>query len=110
VEPVLISRRDGEDLVLMSYKTFQQENQFLELVGRFMNALDESDEVSIGKRLAKDMPWLRILNSEQLGYFVAEMIEQITVATSTGVYRDALIMFDNWQAKARAIQMGLDTE
>jgi hypothetical protein len=104
--PILVTRRDGVNLVLMSESTHQDREDFAELVNRVVSAsLGKENEIE--SRLADQFPWMLALSSDGQTRFSNELLAAVRTSLATGEPHLALSTFESWKETATAITAGL---
>ena len=72
--PVTVTRRDGEDLVLMSKRESQNLPEFHTFISQVLVALDDSNG-SIVERLSKPFPWILAFDESGQLQCVSELVK-----------------------------------
>jgi hypothetical protein len=104
--PVLVTRRDGVNLVLMSEATHQDREDMAQLVNWVVSASlgSERDFVS---RLVDQFPWMLALAEDSRAICAEEIVAALRTSLSTGEPYLALSTFESWKETATAISAGL---
>ncbi|BAH48386.1 hypothetical protein [Rhodococcus opacus] len=81
--PLRVTRRDDEDLVLMTAVRADQEREVLAAATAMVEALLHSDDrVLVRKVVAAAFPWVSYLSGEELADFVDELIASLRAGSS----------------------------
>jgi dsDNA-binding SOS-regulon protein len=104
--PVEVTRRDGEDLVLMSKREADARQQMLAFAGQLIAAAT-SDRGSLAERMAENFPWMLALSAEDREQCAKELLEAARASFATGQAHLAFAELTAWQETATAIAAGL---
>ena len=81
--PLRVTRRDDEDLVLMTAVRADQEREVLAAATAMVDALLHSDDrVLVRKVVAAAFPWVSYLSGEEVADFVDELIASLRAGSS----------------------------
>lgn len=103
--PILVTRRDGENLILMSQRESDARNKLFDVAADFFSALSEQ-EGSIAERLSKRFHWMLALSQENQTECADDLMEGIRVALATRNMAPLAIKLDAWRDSAMAIAAG----
>lgn len=104
--PVLVTRRDGVNLVLMAESVHQDREELAQLANWvFSAALGE--EKDFASRLVDQFPWMLALAPKSRAIFADEIVAAVRTSLSTGEPYLALSTFESWKETATAISAGL---
>lgn len=104
--PVDVTRRDGEDLVLMSASRAAGERQALSIAAELVAASTSQDGRALVDRLRQPFPWLEFLAPEDRERFTREIVDVTRACASVGEYSRLLAAFSAWHSTAEAIAHG----
>lgn len=105
--PVLLTRRDGESLVLMNESELSQQTWLLDFASRLVTAMSD-DRGELVDRMCQQFSWMLALDNDARIECSSELIEAARAALSTGVARPAYIRFSSWFDSASSIAEGFD--
>ncbi len=81
--PLRVTRRDDEDLVLMTAARADQEREVLAAATAMVDALLHSDDGALVRKVvAAAFPWVSYLSGEELADFVDELIASLRAGSS----------------------------
>jgi hypothetical protein len=104
--PILVTRRDGVNLVLMSESTHQDREDLAQLVGWVVSAtLGKGNDFE--SRLADQLPWMMALTRDGQARFADELLAAVRASLATSEPYLALSTFESWKETATAISAGL---
>jgi PHD/YefM family antitoxin component YafN of YafNO toxin-antitoxin module len=104
--PVAVTRRDGEDLVLMSKAEAAARQQLLEFAAQLI-VVATDDRGSLADRMAKTLPWMLALPTDARAQCAAELLDAARASFSTGQAHLAVAELTAWRETATAIAAGL---
>ncbi len=104
--PVLITRRDGETLVLTRASQAEEDRQGLELASALVAASLAPDDVPFVQRLHQPFPWLALLSPADQAEFAREVIEVARACAALSHYDRLLLTVHEWMATAEAVAVG----
>ena len=105
--PVRLTRRDGQNLVLMTERYDNAREELLRLAAEFI-ALAVEGEGTVVERMAHRFSWMLALNEKDQASCTADLIRSARVSFSTGARPLLLSTLDSWRETAEAIALGLD--
>ncbi len=105
--PVRLTRRDGQNLVLMAEQDYNAREDLLRLAAEFI-ALALEGEGNLVERMAHRFSWMLALNEKDQAACTADLIGSARVSFSTGAPHLVLRTLDSWKDTAEAIALGLD--
>ena len=106
---VLITRRDGEDLVLMPERDSRDRRDFFEFSALTMSALFD-DRGTLVERMIDRFPWIGVFTPEGQEECVNALIDAARTAFATNSPRVAMMTLIPWRETAFAIAEGLGDE
>lgn len=104
--PILVKRRDGEDLVLASRRDVDNERLGVELASLLVAVSLAPGEQAFTQRLAQAFPWMEFLTQEDRADFATEVVEVARACAAVSRYQRLLITLQAWQDSAEAIAAG----
>jgi PHD/YefM family antitoxin component YafN of YafNO toxin-antitoxin module len=105
--PVRLTRRDGQNLVLMAEQDYNAREDLLRLAAEFI-ALALEGEGNLVERMAHRFSWMLALNEKDQAACTADLIRAARASFSTGARPLLLSTLDSWRGTAEAIALGLD--
>ena len=105
--PIIITRRDGQNLVLMSEREVELRERALQ-IGAQIIAATTDDNLSLGTRMARGFNWMMALSPQSREECAIELVEAARAAFSTKEYRLLLNELVAWTETATAIAAGLN--
>ncbi len=105
--PVLLTRRDGDSLVLMNESEMSQQVWLCEFAARLVTAMSD-DRGSLTERMCAQFSWMLAFDESGRENCAQELIDAARTGLSTGVARKAHIVFTSWFESAAALTTGLD--
>ena len=106
--PVGVTRRDGENLVLMSEREDQSRSELLQLAAE-MIAVAVDDQGTLVQRMAHRFSWMLALDETDQVACTKELVRSARASFSTGGAHLVLDTLHSWRATAEAIAQGLDS-
>lgn len=106
--PVGVTRRDGENLVLMSEREDQSRSELLQLAAE-MIAVAVDDQGTLVQRMAHRFSWMLALDETDQVACTKELVRSARASFSTGGAQLVLDTLHSWRATAEAIAQGLDS-
>ena len=103
---VLITRRDGEDLVLMPDRDSRYQRDFYEFSALTMSALFD-DRGTLVERMIDRFPWIGVFQPEGQEECVHALIDAARTAFATNSPRVSMMTLIPWRETASAIAEGL---
>lgn len=107
--PVTVTRRDGEDLVLMNKRETQHMDEFHTYISQVLTALADN-EGNLVQRLAKSFPWILAFKKDGQIECAEELVRTAKVAMATSVPTYALHALYSWRGTAEAHALGIQVE
>ncbi|QTX03659.1 prevent-host-death protein [Agromyces archimandritae] len=104
--PVAVTRRDGEDLVLMSKREADAREQLLQLAAQLI-AVTTDDRGSLADRMADRFPWMLALSPADRANCARELVDAARASFATGQAHLAASELIAWQETASAVAAGL---
>lgn len=104
--PVLITRRDGDALVLTKASQVDDDRKGLELASSLVAASLAPDDVPFVERLRVPFPWLALLTPGEQGVFAKEVVDVARGCASVARYEQLLMTLHAWVATAEAVAAG----
>lgn len=104
---MLLTRRDGESLVLMNESELSQQTWLLDFASRLVTAMSD-DRGELVDRMCQQFSWMLALDNDARNECSSDLIEAARTALSTGVARPAYVRFSSWFDSASAIAEGFD--
>lgn len=104
--PVTVTRRDGQDLVLMSQRESDARARLLEFAAELLAATLD-DEGPLEDRLAIPFPWMLALSAEGQARCARALVNAARASFSTGQPHLAIAELTSWRETAIAIAAGL---
>ncbi|MGL4176277.1 MAG: type II toxin-antitoxin system Phd/YefM family antitoxin [Dermatophilaceae bacterium] len=104
--PVLITRRDGEALVLTKASQADDDRKGLELASALVAASLAPGDVSFLERLRTPFPWLALLAPGEQEAFAKEIVDVARGCASVSRYDQLLMTLHAWVATAEAVAAG----
>lgn len=104
--PVLVTRRDGEDFVLMTEREAKANRSLVELAAQ-MIAVSTDDRGTLADRMANQFPWMFALSEADRAQCAQELVDAARASFATGSIHLALIEITAWRETATAISEGL---
>jgi prevent-host-death family protein len=103
--PVRITRRDGDDLVLISASELERQADGVTLASQLIRA--SRDHGSMRHAILALYPWAEMLPGADLDAFAAEMERLAFAAMDLGRYAALANAFASWRGTAEALADGL---
>lgn len=104
--PVLVTRRDGVNLVLMSEAEHNTREEFDQLINQLVSASNPTGKDFLG-RLAGQLPWMLALSEENRERAAEELSDAIRSSLATGQTNLAISILEAWRQTATALAAGL---
>lgn len=104
--PVDVTRRDGEDLVLMSKREANAREQLLEFAASLL-AVATDDRGSLADRMSNSFPWMLALSPEDRVDCAKDLLDAARASFSTGQAHLAVAELTAWRETAAAVAAGL---
>ncbi|WP_119697601.1 prevent-host-death protein [Microbacterium halotolerans] len=108
--PVTITRRDGENLVLMSQRDADGRSRLLGLAAQLITVTLD-DNGTLAERMSRVFPWMLALSNEDRKACAQDLVDAARASFSTDQPHRALAELVSWQETATAVAAGLgDTD
>ena len=104
--PVIVTRRDGEDLVLMSSRDDSDRRELFGLAAQLIG-INASETAGVKDRLSTIFPWMLSLSQQDRQKCAAEILESAMASLATDQPRLATLLLRSWQETAEAVAAGL---
>lgn len=104
--PVDVTRRDGEDLVLMSKRESNAREQLMHLATQLIGAATD-ERGSIAERVAERLPWMLALSDADRAACADDLLKAARASLETGQANLAIAELTSWRETATAIAAGL---
>jgi len=106
--PVLLTRSDGEPLVLMSQREAEGRSRLLDLVAQLI-AVTLDDTGSLTDRMSKAYPWMLALSPADRTSCAQGLIDAALASFSTEQPHLVMTELTSWKETATAVAAGLGT-
>lgn len=107
-QPVEVTRRDGEDLVLMSKSEAEARESLLQLAATLVGVASDT-RGTFAERLTEAMPWMLALNLKDRESCARGLLDAARASFATGQAHLAEAELNSWMETATAIAAGLGT-
>lgn len=107
--PIRVTRRDGDDLVLMSQREADARDSLLELAAQLIAATTD-DTGTLAQRLADRLPWMLALSPADQELCATELIAAARASFATSQAHLAVTTITSWRETAFALAAGLGSE
>jgi hypothetical protein len=104
--PVVIDRRDGDELVLMRRAQADADRLTLAQVTPLLVVFAEQSEASLPERVWGLYPWTRFLTEQGRSDFIAELVDVARACAAAGRFEPLAIALHAWQSTAEAKAAG----
>ncbi len=104
--PVAVTRRDGEDLLLMSQCEADAREQLMQFAAQLI-AVVTDDRGSLADRMADRFPWMLALSPADRVTCARDLLDSARASFATGEAQLAAAEMIAWQETATAIAAGL---
>lgn len=104
--PVTVTRRDGEDLVLMSHREAENRNRMLQFAAQLIGVAVDDDGPLAG-RMSKAFPWMLALSPEDRAICAQDLVDAARASFSTDQPHRVLSELTSWKETATAIAAGI---
>jgi PHD/YefM family antitoxin component YafN of YafNO toxin-antitoxin module len=104
--PVDVTRRDGDDLVLMSKSEANAREQLLYFAAQLIAAATD-DQGSLADRMADRFPWMLALGTDDRTQCAKDLVDAARASFATGQSHLAVAELTAWKETATAIAAGL---
>lgn len=109
LNPVTVTRRDGEDLLIMAKARAEDSSEFMVHASRVMSALAD-EQGTIVERMIKQYPWIHPLDDHWRAVCVDDLIKTTISSVSMNAPDAALRKLTSWRETAYATSMGWGEE
>ncbi|QHC66241.1 prevent-host-death protein [Rathayibacter oskolensis] len=106
--PIEVTRRDGDDLVLMSKREAESRERLLELAAQLI-AVSTDDRGTLGDRMSTVFPWMLALTAEDRESCATQLLDAARASFATGQAHLAIAETISWKETATALAAGLGT-
>jgi hypothetical protein len=103
--PVLVTRRDGQDLILMTEQEVEAQREFFNLAADLF-AVTSATEGTLGQRMANRFPWMFALDAVGREECAMELVNSARASFATGQPNLLRLSFLGWKDTAYAIAGG----
>lgn len=104
--PVTVTRRDGEDLVLMSRRHVESRDRMLEFAAQLIGvAID--DNGTLAERMSNAFPWMFALSAKDRETCAQDLVDAARASFSTDQPHRVLAELTSWRETATALAAGL---
>lgn len=104
--PVLITRRDGEPLVLARAQHATRDHKGVEVAASVVDAALNNDGTSFTARLHRPFPWLALLTESDQATFADEILAMTRACAAIADFARLLTTLESWKATAEAVAAG----
>ncbi|MFJ8896778.1 prevent-host-death protein [Leifsonia sp. NPDC102414] len=104
--PVEVTRRDGEDLVLMSKSEADSREKLLQLAATLIGVATDT-RGTLTDRMSSALPWMLALSPEDRVACANDLLEAARASFSTGQAHLAVAEMTSWRETATAVAAGL---
>ncbi len=104
--PVTVTRRDGEDLVLMSQREADSRTRMLQFAAQLIGVAVD-DNGPLADRMAKAFPWMLALSVDDRATCAQDLVDAARASFSTDQPHRVLSELTSWRETATAIAAGL---
>lgn len=104
--PVGVTRRDGENLVLMSQRDADAREQLLQFAAQLI-AVAIDDRGSLADRMANAYPWMLALSHEDRARCAHDLVDAARASFATGQAHLIGAELTSWRETASALAAGL---
>ena len=105
--PVIVTRRDGENLVLMSESEAEARRQMFEFAAQII-AVTTDDRGSLAERMTDRFHWMLALSEQDRDECARELVAAARISFSTNQPHRAISTLISWRESASAIAAGLN--
>lgn len=104
--PVLITRRDGEPLVLTRASRAETDQHGLRLASALVAASLSPDQRPLAERLTDAFPWVTLLSDGDRAVFAQEIVQVARACAAVASYGPLLKTLRSWEGTAQALAAG----
>lgn len=105
-EPVDVTRRDGEDLVLMTKREAAARDGLLELAATLVTVATD-EQGTLADRLSNALPWMLALTPQDRATCARDVLNAARASFATGQSHLAAAEITSWRETATAVAAGL---
>lgn len=106
--PVLVTRRDGKDFVLMTEREAEANRVLVELAAQLV-AVSTDDRGTLADRMANQFPWMYALSEADRDQCAKQLVDSARASFATGQVQLAILELTAWRETATAIAEGLNS-
>lgn len=107
--PVIVSRRDGEELVLMSRSAAEDRFRTVDFLAGVVAASEGSESAAtLNRRMVDLFPWMGAFSAETLQDCISDLVRAGRAALATGQPRLLDMEVLSWRETADALAQGLE--
>jgi hypothetical protein len=107
--PVLLTRRDGENFLIMTEREAEAQQKVLQFAAQLIAATTD-DRGTLAERMASMFPWMYALNRQEQEACSKELVDSARASFSTQQPFLVLAALSAWEATATAIAGGFQNE
>lgn len=107
--PIRVTRRDGDDLVLMSQREADARESLLDFAAQLIAAMTD-DTGALAQRLANRLPWMLALSTSDQEECAAELVTAARASFATNQVQLVTAAITSWRETAIALAAGLGTQ
>lgn len=104
--PVDITRRDGEDFVLLLASEVARDRRAVAIAASLVGASLATGEAPMTDRLRQPFPWIEFLSPDAREQFADEIVSVTRACAAIGQFTRLLVVFEAWRSSAEAIANG----
>ncbi len=104
--PVTVTRRDGEDLVLMSRRHVESRNRMLEFAAQLIGVAVD-DNGPLADRMANAFPWMLALSVKDRETCAQDLVDAARASFFTDQPHRVLAELTSWRETATSLAAGL---
>lgn len=106
---IVVTRRDGESLVLMTQQSAEARERLLQLAAQIIAATTD-DRGTLGDRMADRFPWMLALGAASREQCAADLVRASRASFELGQAHLAIAELTSWRETASAIAAGLSRD
>ena len=107
--PIRVTRRDGDDLVLMSQREADARDSLLEFAAQLIAATTD-DTGTLAQRLANRLPWMLALSPASQEECASELVDAARASFATNQAHLVVVAMTSWRETAIALAAGLGSD
>lgn len=108
-QPVTVTRRDGESLVLMTEREAQERQSLLEIAAQLI-AVATDDRGTLADRMAEQFSWMYALDPVDRAQCADDLIKAARASFATNESHLVAMEFISWRESATATAAGFGSE